>query len=927
MTRTIRRFVRAGATSALALSLAITAQAQDEGAAADPAPQEDVEAIVVTGSHIKRKQAFDSVSPIDTVGQAEIQDIGIVNVADLVRNLTFNTGSEFQIDAFTQGGSGGTSQVNLRGLGLGSSLVLLNGRRQTVSSAIANAGDTFVDTNALLPLIAVERIETVKDGAAAIYGTEAVAGVVNFITRDRFEGLEISLNSQFTTRNEDDEHRDIDISAIAGVGNDRGHIMAALSYRDKNEIRTTDRPFRNNQDGKTLSTYGSPGSYISPLGVDLGNGVGQFVPDPDCPTPDAAGVLCLYDFGDNFTLVPEEQRLNIYTTGHYDLADWVTLRGEFGFARNEAQAGASPSFPALDFFQYVVPDTHPANPFGTPVLFRGRVVGDDGGEPGSNRAINSVDDVTYRGVIGLEGEFPDIGIEPVDAFLDTWSWELFYTFSTNRRDGVGSEQSASALVDALRGFGGPDCVQTPTQLPGTGDCFYFNPFASSITASPGDPEFNDPSVIPAMTARQGSKFETTLRTWDGILSGELFDLPWGSPAAAIGFQLRDESFDVARGRDSLNEDLVFNAGGPDADADRDVWAVFGELEIPVFDLDDISIWGDRFTVGDLSLTAAVRHENYERGIDSTDPKLGILWRMGDFFSLRTTWGTSFRAATLFQQEVEATAQNGRLDLLSGSFVFLAETAAPNPDLDPETADTVNAGFTLSPIDDLEIGFDYYYIKYEDLLTVEDGQALLDADFAAFLAGDPLNPNIIRDPITSSPIRIFAQRFNANEVVTDGIDLTLRYTFSPTDLITLGVHSEWSYVRRYDIKLGDGSPTIHAAGNRNDTNFARSIPEWRGNTTLSVFVGDFSANMIIRHISDYKDDENDNDRIDSWTTVDMQFNYQLPGFGQLDQGPLATFGIINIGNQAPPAVDTEPGFDTKVHDPRGRILYFRVTQRF
>ncbi|GER00944.1 hypothetical protein JCM17845_15670 [Iodidimonas gelatinilytica] len=185
------------ATSALATSACLltawnmSAQAQQQDESVN-----EVEEIVVTGSYIRRSSQTSQASPISVIGSDDIDQIGATSLAGITQTLTINTGSQNNPDAFTQNFSTGTSNINLRGLGVASTLVLLNGRRQVVSGATTDDGVSFVDTSSLIPMIALERMEILKDGAATLYGSDAVAGVVNFITRDRFEGFEIRAEYQ-----------------------------------------------------------------------------------------------------------------------------------------------------------------------------------------------------------------------------------------------------------------------------------------------------------------------------------------------------------------------------------------------------------------------------------------------------------------------------------------------------------------------------------------------------------------------------------------------------------------------------------------------------------------------------------------------------------------------------------------------------------
>lgn len=196
-----------------------------------------IEEVVVTGSYLSRLRQSNLPSPTSVLGADYISEIGAGNVGDIVQNLTINTGSQNNPDAFTQNGTVGTSNFNLRGLGVASTLVLLNGRRQVNTSALTNDGINFVDTNALVPQIAIKRVEIVKDGAAAIYGTDAVAGVVNFIT-----------DNDFT------------VEAKFGWGNDRTDYVIAASYYDRTELTTSERRLSRAQDD--TSSLGNPGAFF-----------------------------------------------------------------------------------------------------------------------------------------------------------------------------------------------------------------------------------------------------------------------------------------------------------------------------------------------------------------------------------------------------------------------------------------------------------------------------------------------------------------------------------------------------------------------------------------------------------------------------------------------------------------------------------------
>ena len=878
-----------------------------------------IEEVVVTGSYIKKTTQADSISPITNIDRASIDDTGILTSQELFRWLPSNTGSENQADSLTQGGTTGTANVNLRGLGLGSTLVLVNGRRQTVAAQTANGGDTFVDLNSLMPFILVENIEVLKDGAAAIYGSDAVAGVVNYKTRSDFEGFEIRGNYQSTSRG--DDHQDSDISALFGAGNDRTHVVAAIKYFERDELSLLDR---GNLPRQTVSGLGNPGSFVllGPSAAFPTLAPGTTVADPNCSAGTGStlvpaangGSRCLFDFGPSFTLAPEEKRVGGYVIATHDVNDGLSLFAEFGYSRNEATAGFSPSFPALNF--PVIGAAHPNNPFGVPVVALYRPLGDGIGAPGGARVENSVDSTTQRFVVGANGTIAQ----------SSWGYDLAYTFSENNTDSTGNDQVGSRLGQALAGFGGTGC-DVVAGVPGQNGCEFFNPFGSSLGAQAGDPGFNSPEILAFINSTNPTSTNVDLVTYDAVLSGDLFEIAGSTAGLAIGYQRREESRVTDRSEDAEREDLAFLFGGPDVDAEQEIDAFFVELFLPLMNTSSGHA---------LEAQLAVRYEDYDTGFDSTDPKVGLLYSYNDRFSARFTWGTAFRAPTLFQLNNEVTSLNASVDAFTGatSAVFIGNTAAPNPNLEPEEATTFNIGFTYSPLENLEFSLDYYNVEYDDRLVQESGQQVLAAESAALLAAGctvatlatpacaaARNPAIVRDAATGAVSRVFVNRFNAAAAETDGFDFSASY-FLDTEVGTFGLNNETTFINSFDLQATAGGPTIDGAGQRNEANpLANSVPELRSNTNFSWNYDRHQANLIVRYIDSYE--ESNGAEIDSWTVLDLQYSYRFDIFD--DNEATVTVGVLNATDEDPPEVEgnlNEFGYDTKTHDARGSVWYAR-----
>jgi len=349
-------FTRGSIKSALLLTAATLSATMTMGIATEAQAQVVDDEVIATGTLIRRQTQADRASPVVSLGEAAITSTGAKNIADLTQTLTINTGSENNPDAFTQNATTGTSNINLRGLGVQSTLVLLDGRRQVLSGAVNNGGFNFVDTASLVPLIAVENLEILKDGASATYGSDAVAGVANFMTYKNFDG--VRLNGQYQFVDGTGSSDEIILQGMVGKNFDRGNIMAAVSYTDRSPLTTSEKRLSRPQDD--TSALGNPGAFV-PLGGPLPAGLPLI--DPGCESvggfanvlaPGSAlgglpldGGTCGFDFGGFFNLVAEEERLTSLVRADFEIADGIRWDGQFSYADNEAVRGNSPSFPFL----------------------------------------------------------------------------------------------------------------------------------------------------------------------------------------------------------------------------------------------------------------------------------------------------------------------------------------------------------------------------------------------------------------------------------------------------------------------------------------------------------------------------------------------------------------------------------------------------
>lgn len=856
-------------------------------AEASPPPSDD---IIVTGTLIRQSTL---PSPINIISTENLAARGITNASELVRILPANAGSEAQVDQLNQPLTSGTAQFNLRNLGLGSTLVLVNNRRQTLSAVASTDGSTFTDINSLMPLIALQRVEVVKDGAAATYGSDAVAGVVNFITRKSVDKPEVSGRVNFI-----DGARQYDLQGLAGLRLGGGDLVVAASYYESTRLATNERDFsRAKTFGRpswhSVSSFGQPGSYFVPS-------LSRFVPDPDCTNPafpdsfrrSATDVFCQFDFSDYFDLIPKERRAQVFASYNTSLNDSIDLNLEAAYANTYSAAAASPSFPILAVTP-IVPASHPDNPFGEDVRFRGRLLGSNYGP-----SIAKFNYDTFRVAAGLEGQLSG-----------SWNWSANATYSQQLAKYNKPDTIASALTNALNGLGGPDC-NPATGTPGVGACMYYNPFGS---AQLGTGTANSQQLIDSLIGYTNMHGKASLVSVDGVLSGDLFDYSGGTVAAALGMQYRRSTFRHDWGPLVNAGELITLGQAPDFSGNQENVSVFGEVKVP---------FGDR-----VEAQISGRYEKYLSSFGRLTPKLALLVRPIDEVSLRASYGKAFRAPSVYQQVAVQAAQPAVSD--GGTFVFINTQTFGDPNLRPEKSDSYNIGATLKPIDGAEISVDFYGFDYKDLIVKENPQPIINqarADDLAGLTGTPAQLRLQRD--INGTLQLVRLNFvNASSVKTQGLDVAGRYTFE-TGIGTFEANAAWTHIRKYDIRLAAGAPVINGAGSVNFNNLGRSLPRDRVEYGLSWRLGAHQITALGHYVSGYKNDRAGitETRIKSQNTFDLQYYLTIDGVVGSGSTQIS-IGAINITDKEPPLAQLNLGFDPIVHDPRGRVITIGLKHQF
>lgn len=897
------------------------------------AEEKKIERIAVTGSLIKRSD-LEGNMPITTFDRELIEEVGAQNLVDVANNLTINSGSRFTNEAAKLAG---TSQFNLRGLGPGSTLTLINGRRAGNAPVATNLGNQFFDINQL-PLAMIERIDFLTDGASSTYGSQAVAGVANIITRKGFEGLELS------GRYQDSSNEAFDINLVTGVVGDKGSLTLYATYTGQSINYRSDFDFINERAGgdgdiyssKFLSSTGSPGTYT--LADTDSNGVinslGSSYPDPNCET--AGGVLlsgvCRTNFQDQLAVLPKENRYQVFTEFEYELTDSLTAFAEVSFSRNNVQAilgspfysnglvnGGSMYIPAehpFNFFvensandglQYIKPQNWDnsqhqavdvvgkARPFG---LYTN---GD------SSSGINNHLDIEFnyhRVATGIEADLND-----------NWALSASYVYAIGERtETTRLGISSTTFNDAL--------------LNGT-----FNPFGTAIAnptlVSPkdgvsiaGNSQEELSSIIHNFTDETYSEQQVA----EAVVSGDLFELDSGTVGVAFGSQYRYEKYEYEP-NDLSSKGLGFGSTPSSSiKGDTNVYSLFAELFIPLSE--------------DIELQTAIRYEDYDTVGSTVDPKVAIKWDISPDLMLRSSYGTSFQAPTNLQTGITSggTYIDDPVSMVNGqavcsdsgvsNYVFL--TTKGSNDLEPSKAENWNLGLVYQATDNLMIKADLWSFDYDDLIAQDSSPTGIVNNQCQGVSdgGTPkADTRITRSP--EGQLReITLNYINTGSIKTSGLDFSAYYDFDVTKLGNISVGFDSTYVAAFDITALDGGPTIDGAGSYNSSNAFKAMPELKANTRATWSYSAHSLTTSLRYISSYDNDltPEENDDIASHTSVDLKYSYSFSsnyGDSKLE------VGFNNLFDRAPSSLGdgVRPGYDATTHDVRGRVSYLGFSHSF
>ncbi|HEX4235925.1 MAG TPA: TonB-dependent receptor [Caldimonas sp.] len=788
------------------LSAGQTSFAQDSGSA------QTLERVTVTGSNIKRTDT-ETASPVQILTRQDIEKTGKQSIQEVLRQVTAD-GQGSIPSSFSNGFASGSAAVSLRGLGVNSTLVLVNGRRMTTYGLADDGTRNFVDINSI-PLEAVDRVEVLKDGASAIYGADAVGGVVNIILRKNYNGASIGGTYGQSSRSDGQATRGFATYGAGNLDTDKWNAFVSVEASHQNNIWSKDRGFLGQTDltskGFYDTTNGANRPYFglgptanSPYGVirnPVGNVRTNVVPcDPSLIDPTTH--LCRYDGLVEQEIQPEIQRFNIFGRGQLVFNPSLSAYLELGLFQRKTSANgtlganndggvfnpADPLNPVIVHGLMNLPAGHPDNPFGV-----NRAVGVRPNELGGRDQVT--DNAVFRAVEGLQGT--------------AWGWDF----------DVGAAYIKSRLENTNTGFIRYDVMQNALNN-GT---YRFAGLGASAT---------DPAVLAAISPALRTTPTSSIKLIDAKVSRELMNLQGGPLGLALGAEMRWEAADNPAVPFTTDSEIV-GLGYSQFSSSRKVTAFYGELTAPVMK------W--------LELNGALRYDHYSDFGDSWTPKVGFKVKPIDTLAIRGTYSEAFRAP-------------GPAEVGGSSFGFTSVgiLSIGQPGIKPETAKSYTLGLIFEPIVGSSVTLDWWKIDRKNEIVQADPAAIITPG-TPLTGQTPLSkipgaiPNsFIYYDAAGDLATVSGNYTNASATNTSGIDVELRGKMRLQEAGNLTGILTWTHTSTYkrtDAQgnttdyVGTQGPIVLSAG--------AGTPKDRASFSLTWDRGPFAVTGQVNYIASLK----------------------------------------------------------------------------
>lgn len=966
-------------SGAAAMAIAPIASAQD----ADP-----VDEIIVVGTQIKGSDIA-GILPVTVLSEADIEVTGAVSGDELLESIPQLGGVTFREGNFTgvNGARGDVGSVNLRGVGDGNTLVLLNGRRlvnHPGTQAVNQTPVVSVNSNAL-PVTGIQRVEVLRDGASAVYGTDAVAGVINTILDDDYEGGRFEIrygSSEGTSLNElsgtfkygknfnDDR---TNFSVFGNVMFRNGMPASDLRNSASEDLRPffVGTPFEGDTQLRNLSTQTQFGEFETLAGEARIAGVGDddFHIQPDsfagCRGPDIGGGVCVDNGGLIDTalrldraryrdIVGDTDRYNLIAFANHEFQSGMEFFGEASFYRSDYTRERETAA-ILSSARMVIPDTAFYNPFGQSIRIMDLRPLDAGPR------VANVSNESFRLLGGFRG------------VMGNWDWETAALHSESRTNDVTNRVSNTLFQQAI--------ART--------DASAYNPFLGGNRSDFSATNFgNDQATIDSFVVDVRRDGTTKLTLADAKASnGSIFSLPAGDVGAAVGVEWRRESYqddrddrldgtttftDIVTGVTVLS-DVMGSSPTPDTNGSRDVFSVFAELAIPL-----VSPEMDIPLVHSLDMQLAARGESYSDVGEVLKPKVAVAWKLFEQFQIRGAYSEGFRAPNL--EQINATAirriNTGREDWILCEAISRANgtpfdtgdcdsvsvegVRSGGPDLKPESSVNYSLGAVFEPTNDIVLTVDWWRIEQDGLVGLFSDQNEITLDYLLRTQGSS-NPNVVRDTPDAGDAAIYAaagleaageiltvqQPFtNLDPRETEGLDFGFQYRLDTDTFGDFKFKANAAQIRKFFQTPSARALEIINAVEQGAINNSVDVvaqqsfirqngnPEWRYTGSVRWDKGHWGAGVFYRYVGDVEDTsvqagDFDTLPIDSFTTVNLYADYTFddPSDGIFEDVRIR-FGVRNVGNKKPPIADEfARGYITSIHSNRGRYWYGSVRKSF
>lgn len=940
-----RRLLVVAVASCLSYN-AFAAEQQD----AEEAKKEEGQVVTIIGSNIKRIKDIGTL-PVTSLSESDIENTGAQTGDELLRSIPQLGEVAFNNERVIGGvndARGDVSSINLRGVGTGNTLTLLNGRRLVLHPGTQSENFVPVSTvNAnTLPVSGLRSLQVLRDGAAAIYGSDAVAGVINYQLEDDYEGSRASL-SYGTSDGTSLSQTTFNYLTGFGFNDGKSHLTASFSYFERNGMMASERPYSAIKDlrnypglderfvgdtqldnrttstpwgefrSSSLKTFHIQPDSMSGCVVDLGNGI---CADKGSISGGSDGRKLRFDAASLRSMTSDAERKNFYGYLTHDLGDGKEFFAEAIYYdatvnRLREQSGN------LTAQRFTIAANAAHNPFGENVQVRRYRAIDTG-----QRDIE-VNDESYRLLAGVSGSF------------DQWDWESAALYSQAETNDLARNRiRASAFQAAINNT-------DPSKA--------YNPFNGADIANPTtmDSTVNSQAVIDQFMVDVSRDSKTSLTLVDYKLSNsDLWSVPAGGVGLALGTEFRHETFeddrddlldgsnpfvDQVTGKVLSGSDVLGSSPTPDSRGTRDVYSAYAEFLIPLIDTNSQY----------MEMQLAARYENFSDVGDAMKPKIAIFWETSEWLSLRASYAEGFRAPNLPQVVAEGVARSNTFyDPLTDSRYGILDIRSGSDDLKPEDDENTSFGVVFQPTDDLTFTADWWKIEQNGLVGILPAQTHLLYDALLRTQGSS-NPAVVRDGVDNEVVQINNRYMNLDVRNIQGVDVSVVYdwetSFGEWD-ISLTAAKLQKFEQEADAisaqviaaqKAGTLPDDITVAG-AGDLMRQNGRPEIRARAAINWRYNQWGAGIRGSYVSDFEetstttkiDDEVILLPIDSFSRINLYADYRFKGEHFLNNSKVR-FGINNVEDNAPPIADESFGYFSSVHSNRGRYFYVTFSKKF